>query len=62
MKSFCSRGIRLARFRRRGMVAVDVVMTAGMLTLIFGAIFALTRMILGLYFDTSYSVAQRPWL
>jgi hypothetical protein len=48
--------------KRYGMVSVEVVMATGLLTLIFGAIFALTKLILALYFDASYSVAQRPWL
>lgn len=57
MKKF----IRPARLRRAS-IAVEVVMAAGMLTLIFGLILAVTRLIVGLYFDASYSAAQRPWL
>lgn len=48
--------------KRYGMVSVEVVMATGLLTLIFGAILVLTKLILALYFDASYSVAQRPWL
>ena len=57
MKKF----IRPARLRRAS-IAVEVVMAAGMLTLIFGLSLAVTRLIVGLYFDASYSAAQRPWL
>jgi hypothetical protein len=56
------RGSLYAQKKRLGMVSVEVVMATGLLTLVFGAIFALTKLILALYFDASYSVAQRPWL
>lgn len=54
--------LRSRRKQRYGMISVEVVMATGLLTLIFGAIFALTKLILALYFDASYAVAQRPWL
>jgi hypothetical protein len=57
--------MRVSSFKKKmrfGMVSVEVVMATGLLTLVFGAIFALTKLILALYFDASYSVAQRPWL
>jgi hypothetical protein len=48
--------------KRSGLISVEVVMATGLLTLVFGAIFALTKFVLALYFDASYAVAQRPWL